>query len=81
LLVEINRTIIITFEDLTPEFLSERATKEDIFEVEGTRFKAIYNEGLNLYKLFYVDSEVDPRSEDYEWIEIFFNEEAEYKGN
>lgn len=81
MLVEINRTIIITFEDLTPEFLSERATKEDIFEVEGTRFKAIYNEGLNLYKLFYVDSEVDPRSEDYEWIEIFFNEEAEYKGN
>lgn len=71
----------MTFEDLTPEFLSERATKEDIFEVEGTRFKAIYNEGLNLYKLFYVDSEVDPRSEDYEWIEIFFNEEAEYKGN
>ena len=71
----------MTFEDLTPEFLSERATKEDIFEVEGTRFKAIYNEGLNLYKLFYVDSEVNPRSEDYEWIEIFFNEEAEYKGN
>lgn len=67
----------MTFEDLTPEFLNERATKEDIFEVEGTRFKAIYNEGLNLYKLFYVDNEVEP----YEWIEIFFNEEAEYKGN
>lgn len=64
------------FEDLTPEFLCERATKEDIFEVEGTRFSAIYNEGLNVYKLFYVDSEVDPSSEDYEWIEVSFDEEA-----
>lgn len=67
----------MTFEDLTPEFLSERASKEDIFEVEGTRFNAIYNEGLNVYKLFYVDIKSDPRDEDYEWIEIYFNEEEQ----
>lgn len=67
----------MTFEDLTPEFLSERASKEDIFEVEGTRFSAIYNEGLNVYKLFYVDNEVDFSDEDYEWIEIYFNEEEQ----
>ena len=71
----------MTFEDLTPKFLSERATKEDIFEVEGIRFRAIYNEGLNVYKLFYVDTNVDPRSEDYEWVEISFNEEATYNEN
>lgn len=59
----------MTFDDLTSEFLSERATKEDIFEVEGIRFRAIYNEGLKVYRLFYVDTNVDPRSEDYEWIE------------
>lgn len=67
----------MTFEDLTPEYLDERATKEDIFEVEGTRFRAIYNEGLNVYKLFYVDNRVDPRDEDYEWIEVSFNEEEQ----
>lgn len=65
------------FEELTKEFLHERATKEDIFEVEGTRFEAIYNEGLNVFKLFYVDSEVDPYSEDYEWIEVYFADEEE----
>ena len=65
----------MTFEELTEEYLHERATKEDIFEVEGTRFSAIYNEGLNVYKLFYVDSKVDPSSEDYEWVEVSFNEE------
>lgn len=72
------------FEDLTPEFLHERATKEDIFEVEGTRFSAIYNEGLNVFKLFYVDSEIDPSSEDYEWVEVTFdedNEDNEYSGS
>lgn len=63
------------FEDLTEEFLHERATKEDIFEVNGTRFSAIYNEGLNVFKLFYVDNRVDPRSEDYEWIEVYFADE------
>ena len=72
---ELNYNIFMTFEDLTEEFLHERATKEDIFEVEGTRFSAIYNEGLNVYKLFYVDSNVDPYSEDYEWIEVSFDEE------
>lgn len=71
----------MTFEDLTPEFLSERATKEDIFEVEGTCFRAIYNEGLNVYKLFYIDTNVDPHNEDYEWVEISFNEEVVYNGN
>lgn len=65
----------MTFEDLTPEFLHERAAKEDIFEVKGTRFSAIYNEGLNVFKLFYVDSSVDPYSEDYEWVEISFDED------
>ena len=64
------------FEELTEEFLHERATKEDIFEVNGTRFSAIYNEGLNVYKLFYVDSNVDPYSEDYEWVEVSFDAEA-----
>jgi hypothetical protein len=67
----------MTFDDLTPEFLSERATKEDIFEVEGTRFRAIYNEGLNVYKLFYVDRNVDVSSEDYEWVEVYFADEEE----
>lgn len=67
----------MTFEELTPEYLHERATKEDIFEVEGTRFEAIYNEGLNVFKLFYVDRNVDPRDEDYEWIEVSFNEEEQ----
>ena len=67
----------MTFDELTPEYLHERATKEDIFEVEGTRFSAIYNEGLNVYKLFYVDRNVDPRDEDYEWIEVSFNEEEQ----
>lgn len=57
------------FEDLTEEFLHERATKEDIFEVNGTRFRAIYNEGLNVFKLFYVDRDVD------EWIEVYFADE------
>lgn len=74
----------MTFDDLTPEYLHERATKEDIFEVEGTRFSAIYNEGLNVYKLFYVDSKVDPSSEDYEWVEVSFdegNEDNEYSGS
>lgn len=66
----------MTFDELTPEYLHERATKEDIFEVEGTRFEAIYNEGLNVFKLFYVDRNVDPRDEDYEWIEITFDKEA-----
>jgi hypothetical protein len=65
----------MTFEDLTEEFLHERATKEDVFEVNGTRFSAIYNEGLNVFKLFYVDKNVDPRSEDYEWIEVYFADE------
>lgn len=63
------------FEELTEEFLHERATKEDIFEVEGTRFSAIYNEGLNVFKLFYVDRNVDVSSEDYEWVEVSFDEE------
>lgn len=67
----------MTFDELTPEYLHERATKEDIFEVEGTRFSAIYNEGLNVYKLFYVDNRLDPRDEDYEWIEVSFNEEEQ----
>lgn len=67
----------MTFDELTPEYLHERATKEDIFEVEGTRFEAIYNEGLNVFKLFYVDRNVDPRDEDYEWIEVSFNEEEQ----
>lgn len=67
----------MTFEELTPEYLHERATKEDIFEVEGTRFSAIYNEGLNVFKLFYVDSNIDPSSEDYEWVEIYFDEEEQ----
>lgn len=61
----------MTFDDLTPEFLSERATKEDIFEVDGTRFSAIYNEGLNVFKLFYVD-----RNDD-EWVEVYFADEEE----
>lgn len=63
------------FEELTEEFLHERATKEDIFEVEGTCFSAIYNEGLNVFKLFYVDNRVDPCSEDYEWVEVSFDED------
>jgi hypothetical protein len=61
----------MTFEELTEEFLHERATKEDIFEVEGTRFSAIYNEGLNVFKLFYVDKNVD------EWVEVYFADEEE----
>ena len=61
----------MTFEELTPEFLHERATKEDIFEVGGTRFSAIYNEGLIVFKLFYVDKDVD------EWVEVYFADEEE----
>lgn len=67
----------MTFDELTPEYLHERVTKEDIFEVEGTCFSAIYNEGLNVFKLFYVDNRLDPRDEDYEWIEVSFNKEEQ----
>lgn len=65
------------FEELTEEFLSERATKEDIFEVEGINVRAIYNEGLNVYKLFYVDTDVKPCDADCEWIEYLLVRDTE----
>ena len=65
------------FEELTPEFLSERAAKDDIFEVDGIRCRAIYNEGLDEYRLLYVDTDVDPCDADCEWIEYLLARDTE----
>ena len=60
----------VKFEDLTKEMLDELSTTEEIFILQDDEkeYRAIFNEGLGVFKLFEVgDTE-------YKWLEISIEE-------